>query len=91
MFSYSQNQNIENRKGKITILCGWNRGWYSNSDIHFTGENYDFTLDNVIAKDRQTKFDPSIYFHPKWITIPQTNLRIGYFIKDNYEISIGFG
>ena len=89
IFSYSQNKNIENRKGKITILWGWNRGWYSNSDIHFTGENYDFTLDNVIAKDRQTKFDPAIYFHPRRITIPQTNLRIGYFIKDNYEISVG--
>ena len=24
------------------------------------------------------------------MTIPQTNLRIGYFITDNYNISIGF-
>ena len=89
LLSYSQNKDVESRKGDITVLWGWNRGWYSNSDIHFSGETYDFILDNVIGKDRQTKFDPAIYFHPKWITIPQTNLRIGYFIKDNYEISIG--
>jgi len=71
------------------MLWGWNRAWYSDSDIHFSGDNYDFTLDNVIAKDRQTKFDLAIYFHPKWITIPQTNFRLGYFIKHNYEISLG--
>ena len=89
VFCFSQTEDKKNRKGDISFLWGWNRGWYSNSDIHFRGADYDFTLKNVIAKDRQTKFDPKIYFHPKWITIPQTNCRIGYFITNNYEISIG--
>ena len=70
-------------------MWGWNRGWFTNSDIHFSGYNYDFTLTDVIAKDRQTKFDPAIYFHPQLITIPQTNFRIEYFHKDNYSISFG--
>ncbi|CAI8244924.1 MAG: Uncharacterised protein [Cryomorphaceae bacterium] len=78
-----------NKKGDLTVLWGWNRGWYSNSDIHFKGDNYDFTLSDVVAKDRQTKFDPAIYFHPHWITIPQTNFRIEYFHKENYSMSLG--
>ena len=86
VFSYSQEK--ENRKGEFIILWGWNRAWYSDSDIHFSGPDYDFTLHNVKARDRQTKFDPGIYFHPKWITLPQTNFKIGYFITNNYEISI---
>jgi len=78
-----------NKKGDITVLWGWNRGWFTNSDIDFSGENYDFTLTDVIAKDRQTKFDPAIYFHPQWITIPQTNFRIEYFHQYNYSMSLG--
>ena len=78
-----------NKKGDITVLWGWNRGWFTNSDIHFRGDSYDFTLTDVVAKDRQTKFDPEIYFHPQWITIPQTNFRIEYFHKDSYSMSLG--
>ncbi len=35
---------VKTNKGKIYAFWGWNRGWYSKSDIHFTGENYDFKL-----------------------------------------------
>ena len=79
----------ENQKGKMYIFWGWNRGWYSNSDIHFTGDNYDFTLNDVEAKDRQSPLNFGTYFKPNSITIPQTNFRIGYFIHDKYDISIG--
>lgn len=76
-------------KGKLYIFWGWNRGYYTKSDIHFTGTYYDFTLQNVIAKDRQTPFDMDIYFAPTRMSIPQTNFRIGYFFKDNFNISLG--
>ncbi len=76
-------------KGKVYAFWGWNRGWYSNSDITFTGENYDFTLTDVVANDRQSPFQLDPYFHPQRITIPQTNYRIGYFINDKIDISIG--
>ena len=71
------------------MYWGWNWVNYSNSDIRFKGANYDFTLANVAAQDRQTKFSFNNYFHPGNITIPQTNYRIGYFFKENYTISIG--
>ncbi len=75
-------------KGKLYIYWGWNRGYFSKSDIHFYGEEYDFTLSNVVAKDRQTPFGLDPYLNPMRISIPQTNLRIGYFINDHYNISI---
>lgn len=78
-----------NRKGQFFVYWGWNRAWYTNSDIHFTGANYDFTLQKVVAKDRQSPFDFETYFKPVSMTIPQYNVRIGYFLKDNYSISFG--
>ena len=78
------------QKGDIYVYWGWNRGFYTNSDIHFKGEHYDFQLDNVVAKDRQSKFNLDPYLNPVKLTIPQTNFRIGYFINDHYNVSFGF-
>lgn len=90
--SFSQNmfsKTQENKKGSLYAYWGWNRGWYSNSDIHFTGNDYDFQLDNVVAHDRQSTFDVDTYLNPMNISIPQYNFRVGYFINDNYDISFG--
>ena len=76
-------------KGQFYAFWGWNRAWYTDSDIRFKGNGYDFTLDNVDAKDRQTPFALDPYFHPGRITIPQTNFRLGYFFKENWNISFG--
>jgi len=55
--SYSQDplkSNYQkNKKGTFYFYWGYNRDWYSNSDIHFEGEDYDFELKDVIANDRQ--------------------------------------
>ena len=83
-----QNKKVNN-KGKFFVYWGWNWANYSDSDIRFKGENYDFTLTKVKAQDRQTKFSFNDYFNPGRITIPQTNYRIGYFFKENYTVSIG--
>lgn len=76
-------------KGKFFAYWGWNWASYTDSDIRFKGDNYDFTLSKVKAQDRQTKFSVNDYFNPGRVTIPQTNYRIGYFFKENYTISIG--
>jgi hypothetical protein len=87
---FSQNViNSTRRKGEFYFYWGWNRSWYGNSDINFKGEDYNFTLSDVKANDRQTPFSFNKYLNPTNITIPQYNFRIGYFIKDHYSISIG--
>ena len=77
------------KKGKLYFYWGWNRGAYSKSDLRFKGEDYDFTLNDVVAKDRQTKFSVDSYLNPGNITLPQFNARIGYFFKNNWDISVG--
>jgi hypothetical protein len=77
------------QKGKLYVYWGWNRGWYNTSDIGFRGTDYDFDLENVVAKDRQTTFSLNSYLNPTLITIPQYNFKIGYFIGKNYDISFG--
>lgn len=80
----------QNNKGRVYMYWGWNRAWYTDSDIRFTGDNYDFTLSDVKAFDRQTPFALDPYFNIGRITIPQTNFRIGYFINDKLDLSFGY-
>ena len=94
-YTFSQ-ETVENpekytahNKGKFYIFWGGNRESFSKSDIRFKGADYDFTLHNVAAHDKPKGFHID-YFNPARMTIPQTNLRIGYFISDHYNISIGF-
>lgn len=75
-------------KGKFFLFWGGNRGYYSKSDITFSGENYKFTLNDVEAVDKPKGWHID-YINPTRMTIPQTNARIGYFINDHYSISAG--
>lgn len=93
-YAFSQ-ETVENpekytahNKGKFYIFWGGNRGSYSKSDIRFKGNDYDFTLYDVEAHDKPKGWHID-YINPTRMTIPQTNLRIGYFISDHYNISIG--
>lgn len=75
------------KTNQLSIYFGWNRATYSNSDIHFKGEDYDFTILNVTASDRQTPFSFEKYFGIQNLTIPQTNLGFSY----QYSSKVSFG
>ncbi len=75
-------------KGKFYVYWGGNRESFSRSDIHFKGDNYDFTLYDVSAHDKPKGWQMD-YLNPGRMTIPQTNFRMGYFISDHYNVSIG--
>ncbi|QIK56029.1 hypothetical protein G7051_17360 [Dysgonomonas sp. HDW5B] len=77
------------KKGKFYAFWGWNRAHYTNSTIHFTGDDYDFTLHRVVAHDKLSAVNYHNYLQPNRITIPQTNFKIGYFFKDNMAVNIG--
>ena len=74
-------------KGKFFVSWGGNREIYSNSDITFTGEDYNFTLYNVEAHDKPKGWHVD-YINPVNMTIPQTNFRMGYFISDHYAVAL---
>lgn len=84
-----KNKRNFSRKGNFYGHWGYNNSWYKKSDIQFKGPGYDFVLKDVVAHDRQSAYQLK-YLLPANISIPQWNLRFGYFIKDNYSISIGW-
>lgn len=74
-------------KGTMFVYWGWNRAGFSDSDIRFKGNGYDFTLQNVTAKDRPSELSMA-YIDPTRLSIPQFNFRLAYFIKDNLALVI---
>lgn len=75
-------------KGKFFLSWGGNRESFSKSDIRFKGENYDFTIKEASASDKPKGWHVD-YINPTRITIPQTNVKVGYFISNNYTVSLG--
>ena len=89
--SFAQKSNFLKRKGTWYLSWGYNRSTYANSDIHFVGPNYDFTLEKVVAKDFPTPLSEfGTYVNPSLLSIPQFNFHAGYFINDKWAISIGW-
>jgi hypothetical protein len=83
-------------KGSFYFSWGYNKDWFSKSDIHFknhsneynpvTGlqDNYDFTLYNLTAKDRPGF--TTILTTP--LTIPQYVFRLGYYFNNKRDLGI---
>ena len=76
-------------RGRWFFSWGWNRSAYTTSDIHFTGTGYDLTLYGVHATDRPTPVSMD-YMNPLLLTVPQTDIRLGWFFRDHYSIALGF-
>ena len=76
-------------KGSFFAYWGWNRGYYSTSDLTLEGDNYKFELNDISASDRPSTIGIDPYLNPFDITRPQTNFRVGYFFADNYSVSFG--
>nr|WP_235893267.1 hypothetical protein [Flavobacterium franklandianum] len=92
--TFAQNDTIikerytAHNKGKFTISWGGNRDKYSQSDIRFMGDNYNFVVQNADAHDKPKGWHID-YITPGRATIPQTNFKLGYFFTDKYSLSIG--
>jgi hypothetical protein len=80
-------QNVS-RKGTLYTSWGYNHSSYTKSDVTFKGNEYEFTLKQMNANDKQEPFSFSEYFNPVSLTIPQYNFDIGYYFNDRYSISI---
>lgn len=76
-------------KGTLFFYWGYNRSFYTKSDIRFQGNGYDFTMANARAHDNPAKLSWD-YVNPAKITIPQFNIRIGYYFKNNWVLSFGY-
>ncbi len=83
-------QQEEKHKGTFYFEWGYNKDWFSKSDIHFVnhiGGEYDFTLYDVKADDR-----PSFNRIIDWqVTIPQFLYRFGYYFNNKHDLGIEIG
>lgn len=86
--SKAQENHLNLRKGLFYFYWGYNRNYYSETNLHFNGPNYDFTLYGVRGFDRQKKLGWD-YINPVKFSVPQYNYRAGYFITDRIAISAG--
>jgi hypothetical protein len=81
--------NYVGRKGSWWFSWGYNKEWYTHSDIHVKqpslGNNYVFK--SVFAEDK-VGWDQGIFGEA--FTIPQYNYRVGYWFKDNWGIELAF-
>ncbi|TAH42849.1 MAG: hypothetical protein EYC69_04565 [Bacteroidetes bacterium] len=77
----SSDKKTSRQKGTFYFTWGYNKDWFSKSDIHFKNSGkdpYDFTLHKVSAEDRPN-FDE---LFNKDISIPQFIYRFGYYFKN---------
>lgn len=73
-------------RGTLFVYAGYNRSFYSNSTIQFSGYGYNFKMDDVTAYDNSQK---ASVFDFNNIDSPQFSGRFGYYFKDHWAISIG--
>jgi len=77
-------------RGTLFGYWGYHRSAYTNSDIRFVGPGYDFTLANAKGHDEQAILSTNNYLKPSNLTVPQFNVRLGYYFKDHWAISLGY-
>ncbi|KAF2508736.1 hypothetical protein EYY60_16585 [Flavobacterium zhairuonense] len=83
-----QEKYTAHNKGKFFVMWGGNRESYTKSDVNFRGKDYNFTVADMSAHDKPKGYHVD-YINPANMTIPQTNLRLGYFFSDHYSVTIG--
>lgn len=77
-------------RGTLWGYWGYNRTRYTNSDIRFVGPGYDFTMADSKAHDEQAILSSNNYLRLSNLTVPQFNIRMGYYFRDNWSISLGY-
>lgn len=76
-------------KGEVYFYWGYNRSTYASSNLHFQGPGYDFTMNDATAHDKPSSFSAGLYLNPARMTVPQYEARIGFYISERTNISLG--
>jgi hypothetical protein len=87
--SFAQNAEVKKprRKGTLYAAWGYNKDFFSRSDLHFSNsgsDQYDFTLYNIKAVDRPG-FSEIL---TTTLSVPQYVYRLGYFFNDKHNLGI---
>jgi hypothetical protein len=85
-----QGCDCDDDKHVFFFYWGYNRSAYLKSNITMHGAGYDYTLNQVMARDKPEEFDPKVYFNIFKLSIPQFNVRLGYKLNEKWAISLGY-
>lgn len=90
--SQAQIKDYVGQKGKVYLSWGYNKEWYTRSNIHIKQESLgnDYTFESVSAKDHPGWMGDEHNLFQQPISIPQYNYRLGYWFKDNWAAEINF-
>lgn len=76
-----------NGQGALFAQLGYNRSAYSNSNVELSGNKYDVVLSNTSIQDNLEGKSMGSFLSS---SSPQISLKLGYFIKPKWAITIGF-
>lgn len=75
-------------KGKFYVFWGYQRSYHTRSDVTFHTNSGDFTIKDAVGNDRPSK-EFKTYINPTTLSVPQYNVRIGYYISERWAIELG--
>lgn len=79
---------LKHQRGTAYVSWGYNRDWYTKSDIRFrnsTTDNFDFTFHDAKAHDHPSMSD---FWKVSNLTVPQYNATVGYMFNDKHDLGI---
>jgi len=85
----TETRTIFKRKGNLYFYWGYPKAYFTQSDIHFHDDYYDFTITNITATEDKDKHNFTTYIKPGSFSIPMYNWRLGYFINNKTFITFG--
>ena len=77
-------------KGVLFITWGYNRGFHSTSDITVRTDQGSYTIRNAVGEDRPSPLSLK-YLKPSNFSVPQYNLKLGYWFSRDSKFGIGAG
>ncbi len=77
-------------KGVLFISWGYNRGFHTNSDITVRTDQGSYTIRNAVGQDRPSPLSIK-YLKPSNFSVPQYNLKLGYWFSRDSRFGIGAG
>ena len=87
VFAQRKSKLNTNGQGTLFAQLGYNRSTYSHSNVVLNGKDYDLTLNKTTIQDNIEGNGIGSFLSS---STPQFNIKIGYFIKPKWAITIGF-
>ncbi len=77
-------------KGVLFVTWGYNRGFHTKSDITVKTPDGKIVIKDAVGVDRPSKFSLK-YLKPSKFSVPQYNLKVGYWFSKDSKFGIGAG